>query len=62
MSAHNVYDKAPLGSLIRYSDGTPKPRARFNKSSPRGKIATVSRGWSRKNRSTIGRPIRQDRP
>jgi hypothetical protein len=31
MSAHNVYDKAPLGSLIRYSDDAPKPPARFNK-------------------------------
>jgi hypothetical protein len=24
-------DNAPLGSLVRYSDGTPKPPARFNK-------------------------------
>lgn len=31
MSAHNVYDNAPLGSLIRYSDGAPKPPARFTK-------------------------------
>lgn len=23
MSAHHIYDNAPLGSLIRYSDGTP---------------------------------------
>lgn len=31
MSAHKIYDDAPLGSLIRYSDGTPKPPARFTK-------------------------------
>ena len=31
MSAHHVYDNAPLGSPIGYSDGTPKPPARFNK-------------------------------
>ncbi|WP_256754698.1 strawberry notch family protein, partial [Mesorhizobium sp. Mes31] len=29
MSAHTVYDNAPLGSLIRYSGGTPKPPAGF---------------------------------
>ena len=31
MSAHQVYDNAPLGSLIGYSDGTPKPPPRFTK-------------------------------
>lgn len=31
MSAHQIYDNASLGSLIGYSDGTPKPPARFNK-------------------------------
>ena len=31
MSAHIVYDSAPLGSVIRYSDGAPKPPARFRK-------------------------------
>jgi hypothetical protein len=25
MSARYIYDTAPLGSLIRFSDGTPKP-------------------------------------
>ena len=29
MSAHAIYHHAPLGSLVRYSDGTPKPPARF---------------------------------
>jgi hypothetical protein len=31
MSAHIVYDAAPLGSMIRYSDCTPQPPARFRK-------------------------------
>ena len=31
MSAHIVYDSAPVGSVIRYSDGTLKPPARFRK-------------------------------
>lgn len=31
MSAHNIYDIAPLGALIRYSDGTPRPPGRFSK-------------------------------
>lgn len=31
MSAHIVYDSAPLGSVIRYSDNTSKPPARFRK-------------------------------
>ncbi|NGO55420.1 hypothetical protein [Allomesorhizobium camelthorni] len=31
MSAHIVYDSAPLGSVIRYFDGTPKPPARFTR-------------------------------
>lgn len=31
MSAHIVYDAAPLGSMICYSDGTAKPPSRFTK-------------------------------
>lgn len=31
MSAHTTYDCVSLGSVIRYSDGTPKPPARFRK-------------------------------
>lgn len=31
MSAHTIYDSASLGSVIRYSDGTPKPPVRFRK-------------------------------
>jgi hypothetical protein len=49
MSAHHVYDKAPLGSLIRYSDGTPTPPARFNK-----KLAA----WQ--NRNGIARLVKKE--
>lgn len=49
MSAHTVYDNAPLGSLIRYSDGTPKPPARFRK-----KLAA----WE--NRNGVGRLIKKE--
>lgn len=31
MSAHTIFDNAPIGSLITWSDGTPQPPARFNK-------------------------------
>lgn len=31
MSAHTIYDCASLGSVIRYSDDTPKPPTRFRK-------------------------------
>lgn len=31
MSAQLIYDAAPLGSLVRYSDGTPKPPQRFKR-------------------------------
>jgi hypothetical protein len=31
MSAHTIFDDAPIGSLIAWSDGTPQPPARFNK-------------------------------
>ena len=49
MSAQDVYDNAPLGSLIRYSDGTPKPPARFNK-----KLAA----WQ--NRNGVARLVRKE--
>ena len=29
MSAQSIYDQAPIGALIRYSDGTPRPPQRF---------------------------------
>lgn len=50
MSAHTVYENAPLGSLIRYSDGTPRPPARFKK-----KLAA----WE--NRNGAGRLVRKER-
>ena len=31
MSAQNIFDNTPLGSIIRYSDGAPKPPARFTR-------------------------------
>ena len=40
MSATTIFDTAPLGALIRYTDGSPKPPARFTK-----KLAA----WKEKN-------------
>ena len=51
MSVHIVYDSAPLGSLVRYSDGAPKPPERFRK-----KVAA----WERRN--SVGRLIRKEPP
>ncbi|MGD9843928.1 MAG: hypothetical protein AB7O60_09190 [Variibacter sp.] len=31
MSARSIFDSAPLGAIIRYSDGTPRPPARFKR-------------------------------
>lgn len=31
MSAHLIYDTAPIGALVAWSDGTPKPPARFKR-------------------------------
>ncbi|BCH29837.1 hypothetical protein MesoLjLc_17670 [Mesorhizobium sp. L-8-10] len=49
MSPQIVYDTAPLGALIRYSDGTPRPPARFTK-----KLAA----WERRN--GLGRLVRKE--
>ncbi|RWG10513.1 MAG: hypothetical protein EOQ55_29880 [Mesorhizobium sp.] len=51
MSAHIVYDSAPLGSVIRYSDGTPKPPTRFRK-----KLSA----WE--SRNATGRLVRKEPP
>ena len=51
MSAHIVYDSAPLGSVIRYFDSTQKPPSRFKK-----KLAA----W--KSRNSVGRLIRKEPP
>jgi hypothetical protein len=31
MSAHTIFNNAPIGSIIAWSDGTPQPPARFRK-------------------------------
>ncbi len=49
MSAHAIFDAAPLGALIRTSDGQPRPPARFRK-----KLAA----WEQRN--GVGRLVRKD--
>lgn len=51
MSAQAIYDTAPLGSLVRYSDGTPRPPERFKR-----KLAT----WENNNNG--GRLVRKSAP
>jgi hypothetical protein len=51
MSAQAIYDRVPLGSFIRYSDGTPRPPARFKK-----KLAA----WENNNNG--GRLVRKSAP
>ncbi|RWK58592.1 hypothetical protein [Mesorhizobium sp.] len=51
MSASNIYENAPLGSLINYGDHAPKPPARFTK-----KLAA----WE--GRNGIGRLVRKTPP
>jgi hypothetical protein len=51
MSATNIIDTAPLGALIRYTDGCPKPPARFTK-----KLAA----WERSN--GVGRLVKKEPP
>ena len=51
MSATTIIDTAPLGALIRYSDGSPKPPARFTK-----KLAA----WERAN--GLGRLVKKEPP
>ena len=46
MSAQSIYDQAPLGALIRYSDGTPRPPQRF-----KNKLAA----WE--NNNSVGRLV-----
>jgi len=48
MSAQSIYDLAPLGAIIRFSDGTPRPPERHRK-----KLAA----WE--NRNSSGRLIRK---
>ena len=51
MSAKAIYDAAPLGALVRFSDGRPKPHSRFT-----NKLAA----WERSN--GVGRLIRKTPP
>ena len=51
MSATTIIDTAPLGALIRYTDGCPKPPARFTK-----KLAA----WERSN--GVGRLVKKEPP
>ena len=51
MSAKTIIDRAPLGALIRYTDGSPKPPARFTK-----KMAA----WERSN--GVGRLVKKEPP
>ena len=51
MSATKIIDTAPLGALIRYTDGSPKPPARFTK-----KLAA----WERSN--GVGRLVKKEPP
>ncbi|OLP58939.1 hypothetical protein BJF93_23250 [Xaviernesmea oryzae] len=48
MSAPLIFDTAPLGALVRYFDGTPRPPARFTK-----KLAA----WRQRN--GVGRLVRK---
>ena len=51
MSATTIIETAPLGTLIRYTDGSPKPPARFTK-----KLAA----WERSN--GVGRLVKKEPP
>jgi len=49
MSPHIIFDIAPLGALIRYSDGSPRPPGRFGKERA---------AWERRN--GLGRLVRKE--
>ena len=51
MSATTIIDTAPMGALIRYTNGCPKPPARFTK-----KLAA----WERSN--GVGRLVKKEPP
>jgi hypothetical protein len=51
MSANTIIDQAPLGALIRYTDGSPKPPSRFTK-----KLAA----WEKSN--GVGRLVKKEPP
>jgi hypothetical protein len=49
MSAQHIYDTAPLGALVRYSNGEPQPPARFKRK---------LKAWERENGT--GRLIKKE--
>ena len=51
MSATAIIDEAPLGALIRYTDGSPQPPARFTKKRA---------AWERSN--GVGRLVKKEPP
>lgn len=51
MSAYAIYENAPLGSLIRYSNGTSRPPARFIRK---------LKAWEQRN--GVGRLVRKEPP
>jgi hypothetical protein len=48
LSAREIYDIAPLGSLIRFSDGTPEPPARHRRKRTAWLSNNVSFGRTRR--------------
>ena len=54
MSAQHIFDNASLGSIIRYSDGSPKPPARFTK---KLEVWERSNGSGRLVRKSPGRTV-----
>ena len=61
MSAQSIYVSAPLGSIIRYSDGTPRPPARFKRKLAAWETTTVAADWSGKLSLAICRAILRHR-
>jgi hypothetical protein len=51
LDGHAIYDTVPLGALLRYFDGTPRPPERFNKK---------LRAW--KSRNSTGRLVEKSAP
>lgn len=54
MPAQHIFDDTPLGSIIRYSDGSPKPPARFTK---KLELWERSNGSGRLIRKSPGRTV-----
>lgn len=53
MSAQCIFDNAPLGSMIQYSDGTPKPPVRFTKKLDHWTRSNGSGRLTRKSAGTV---------